>query len=186
MSGLSNPRGEPYILWSSQPQDDSFLLQVYASTRADEMALVNWSDEQKISFLQMQFNAQRQHYLSYYPHAEYSLICRPDNLPIGRMILDRSDDEILLMDIALLPEYRNAGIGEHLMRDLQNEARTKGKPIRLHVEMFNRARHLYERLGFSTIGENGIYLKMEWLPPQNEVDHKQKVEKDEVDARKTI
>ncbi len=128
------------------------------------MALVDWNEDQKADFLQMQFNAQRQHYLRYYPHAEYNLICLEDQRPIGRMIIDRSRDEILLMDIALLPAYRNAGIGMRLVQDLQNEARAKGLPVRLHVEAFSRALHLYERLGFARAGEEGIYLKMEWIP----------------------
>ena len=90
------------------------------------------------------------------------------------------------MDIALLPGYRNAGIGRRLVRDIQNEARAKGLPVRLHVELFNRAVHLYERLGFSRIGENGIYLKMEWLPSIDEATQNQKVEKDKIDAREAI
>jgi GNAT superfamily N-acetyltransferase len=186
MNGDSKHTGEQVILRPIKPQDDSFLFQVYASTRADEMGLVNWSEAQKADFLQMQFNAQRQHYLRYFPQAEYSLICLEDHRPIGRIIIDRSRDEILLMDIALLPGYRNAGIGRRLVRDIQNEARAKGLPVRLHVELFNRAVHLYERLGFSRIGENGIYLKMEWLPSIDEATQNQKVEKDKIDAREAI
>jgi ribosomal protein S18 acetylase RimI-like enzyme len=102
--------------------------------------------------------------LSYYPQAENSLICREDNLPIGRMIVDRSNEEIQLIDIALLPEYRNTGIGTYLILDLQNEAQIEGHPIYLYVEIFNPALRLYERLGFNKIGMEGIYFKMEWRP----------------------
>lgn len=164
MSNDSQSIANQIILRSIQPQDDSFLFQVYASTRTDEMALVNWSPQQKTDFLQMQFNAQRQHYSNYFPQAEYSLICREDNHPIGRIIIDRSKPEILLIDIALLPEYRNTGIGTRLIRDLLNEAQMKGQPIYLYVEAFNPAQRLYERLGFSKIELDGIYFKMEWQP----------------------
>ncbi len=164
MSSESKKIGIQVILRSIKPQDDAFLFRVYASTRMDEMALVDWSAKQKNDFLQMQFNAQRQHYLRYFPQAEYSLICREDNLPIGRIIIDRAKEEIILIDIALLPEYRNAGIGTCLIRGLMDEARKKRQPINLHVEVFNRARQLYERLGFSEIGMDGIYIKMEWRP----------------------
>jgi ribosomal protein S18 acetylase RimI-like enzyme len=164
MSNVSGNTGKQIILRSTQPQDDSFLFQVYASTRTDEMALVNWSAEQKTDFLQMQFSAQRLHYLNYFPHAEHSLICREDGRPIGRIIIDRSKDEILLIDIALLPEYRNTGIGTRLIRELLDEAQKKGQPVYLYVEVFNPAQHLYERLGFSKIGMEGIYFKMEWRP----------------------
>jgi ribosomal protein S18 acetylase RimI-like enzyme len=66
------------------------------------------------------------------------------------------------MDIALLPEYRNAGIGARLIRDLQNEAAQTGRSLRLHVETFNPALRLYERLGFHSVSASGIYLEMEW------------------------
>ncbi len=142
-------------------EDAVFLFQVYASTRAEEMALVDWTAAQKTAFLQMQFNAQAQHYRAYYPTATYHII-RRDDVPIGRMIINRSSEEILLMDIALLPEYRNAGIGTALIQELQGEAARTHRAVRLHVETFNPALRLYERLGFHPIAESGIYLEMEW------------------------
>jgi len=139
------------------------LYKVYASTRADEMAQVPWSAEQKRAFLDMQYNAQRQHYLAHYPTAAW-LVIQQGDAPIGRMIVERSAGEILLMDIALLPEQRNAGIGSGLVQDLMAEAGQAGKTVRLHVEFFNPALRLYERLGFVKIGEAGIYFEMEWRP----------------------
>jgi len=146
-----------------QLQDDAFLYQVYASTRADEMAITGWTAAQQGAFLQMQFNAQRQYYLEQYPTAEYHII-RCDGVDIGRLIVNREADEILLMDISLLPEHRNGGIGTALIRDLMAQAAQASKPIRLHVETFNRALHLYERLGFIKIQETGIHYEMEWRP----------------------
>ena len=186
MHSGSDHSGEQVILRPIAPQDDSFLYQVYACTRADEMALVKWSEEQITDFLWMQFNAQRQHYLQYFPKAEYSLICLEDHQPIGRIIIDRSGDEILLMDIALLPVYRNAGIGTRLVRDIQDEAQAKELPVHLHVEAFNRAVHLYERLGFTITGKDGIYLKMEWLPSNDEGTQIQTVEMEKINVRKTL
>src|SRR5688572_22204431 len=98
-----------------ETSDVQFLSQVYASTRTDEMALVNWADEQKAAFLQMQFNAQTEHYQIHYPRAEYHIIQR-EGAPIGRLITERSNNQLLVMDIALLPEYRNAGIGTTIIR----------------------------------------------------------------------
>jgi ribosomal protein S18 acetylase RimI-like enzyme len=186
MQNGSDHSGEQIILRPIAPQDDSFLFQVYASTRSDEMALVKWSEEQIADFLWMQFSAQRKHYLHYFPGAEYSLICLEDHQPVGRIIIDRSGDEILLMDIALLPGFRNAGIGTRLVLDLQDEAQAKGLPVHLHVEAFNRALHLYERLGFTIIGEDGIYLKMEWLPSDGERTQTQTAEKEKIYARETL
>lgn len=145
----------------AQAEDTAFQIAVYASTRAEEMALVSWSGEQVQAFVQMQFEAQRRHYTAYFPNAEYSIILRQE-VPIGRLIVSRSSAEILLMDIALLPEFRQAGIGTSLMRALMAEAQQAGLPLRLHVEINNPARRLYERLGFYPIGEQGIYIEMEW------------------------
>lgn len=144
-----------------RPEDEMFLLQVYASTRTEELALVNWTAPQKDAFLQMQFNAQRQSYRTQFPEAVYQIIQR-DDVAIGRLIIDRSGDELLLIDIALLPACRNAGIGTGLIRDLMAEAGRTGKALRLHVEFFNPAQRLYERLGFIKIGASGIYYEMEW------------------------
>jgi ribosomal protein S18 acetylase RimI-like enzyme len=144
-------------------EDDAFSLQVYASTRADEMAAVPWTDEQKQSFVEMQFNAQRTSYLQNQPQAEWLIVMR-DEQPIGRMIVDRMADEIILMDIALLPEHRNAGVGSKFLKDLMAEGEATGKKVTLHVESYNPAFRLYSRFGFKEVREEGFYLAMEWSP----------------------
>ncbi len=143
--------------------DDGFLFQVYASTRLDEMTLVDWTDAQKDTFLHMQFNAQRSSYLIQFPGALHQVILC-DDVPVGRIITDRSAGEIFIVDIALLPEHRNQRIGTKLLQDLKSEAAREGKLLRLHVEFFNPARHLYERLGFVGVGQSGLYFEMEWRP----------------------
>lgn len=145
------------------PADETFLYQLYASTRMEEMALVNWSVTQQTAFLHMQFNAQRQSYRMQFAEASEQIILR-DEAAIGRLMLNRTKQEILLVDIALLPQYRNAGIGTQLIHDLQAEASQTGKIVRLHVETLNPALRLYRRLGFSQIGESGIRLEMAWRP----------------------
>ena len=145
------------------PDDEGFLLRVYASTRAEEMALVPWNEEQKQAFVEMQFNAQKESYAQQFPEAEYHVILH-DGDPAGRLTVARSEKRILLIDISLLPAYRNLGIGSELIRDLKAEAQRTGKPLRLDVENFNPAHRLYERLGFKKIDEAGFYLQMEWRP----------------------
>ena len=142
-------------------EDEPFLFELYASTRSDEMALVGWDKPQQEAFLRMQFKAQRSSYAMQFPNADYRIIVH-DGRAAGRLIVDRSGDDILLIDVALLPEFRNAGVGSALMRQVMAEAARGGKALKLHVEKMNRARHLYDRLGFSTIGDNGIYLEMVW------------------------
>jgi len=143
--------------------DLPFLNRLYASTRADEMALLDWTEEQKIQFLSMQFNAQHSFYQEHFGQAEF-LIIEADSKPVGRVYLDRRADEIRLIDIALLPDQRNGGLGTALLKDLLAEGQSSGLPVRIHVESFNPAMRLYQRLGFQSVEDQGVYQLMEWRP----------------------
>jgi ribosomal protein S18 acetylase RimI-like enzyme len=140
------------------------LFRLYASTRADEMAMVvDWTDEQKEAFLRMQFQAQHAWYKEHYEGAQLDLILR-DGIPAGRLYVHRRADEIRLMDITLLPEHRGSGIGNSLLRELMAEAEAAGKPLTIHVEKYNPAMRLYHRLGFKPIADRGPYDLLEWRP----------------------
>jgi len=144
--------------------DADFLLALYTSTRADEMNLVDWTDEQKAAFLRMQFDAQTKHYLLHYPNAEYKIILR-DGVSIGRLLTENRGDHFLIMDIALLPEHRQFGIGTFLVEELKQEAVRLNLPLVLRVEFFNPAIRLYDRLGFVKTREvNSVYHEMVWTP----------------------
>jgi ribosomal protein S18 acetylase RimI-like enzyme len=143
------------------PDDRTHLLSVYASTREAELALVDWDAAQRAAFVEMQFNAQHAYYHEHYDGAAFDVIL-VDAQSAGRLYVDRQDDEIRIVDIALLPAYCNRGIGTTLLRGLQSEAAAAGKPLRIHVERFNPALRLYQRLGFRQIADRGVYLYMEW------------------------
>lgn len=143
--------------------DLHFLYAVYASTREAELALVDWPESQKTAFLQMQFNAQHQHYQRHYPKADF-LIILVDDQPTGRLYVDRWQDEIRIVDIALLPALRSQGIGSHLIQELLEEGTRTGRNVSIHVETFNPAFRLYQRLGFEVVEDKGVYLLMEWRP----------------------
>jgi ribosomal protein S18 acetylase RimI-like enzyme len=152
----------------ARPEDREHLLAVYASTRAEELAPVPWTEEQKAAFLAMQFGAQDADYKRNYAGADFSVI-EVDGQPAGRLYVERRPEEIRLIDIALLPSFRRSGIGTRLLRQLITEARERRIPLTIHVEMFNPARRLYERLGFAPVAEHGIYLLMERRPEAAEV-----------------
>jgi ribosomal protein S18 acetylase RimI-like enzyme len=156
-------------LRSATSEDEAFLLNLFATTRSDELALINWEKNQKRAFIVMQFKAQSQQYVMRYPHAQNSIILWNDD-PIGRLLLDRGELEFTLVDVALLPAYRGTGIGTHLIEDLVKQATALGKPIRLHVYASSAAKRLYERLGFSQIGGDAAYLEMMWVPPGSRSD----------------
>ena len=92
------------------PEDQAFLYEVYASTRADEMARLDWHEAQKRAFLRMQFEAQHKDYTARYRGARFDIM-ELDGEPIGRLYVDRRKGEIHVIDIALLPAYRGRGIG---------------------------------------------------------------------------
>jgi GNAT superfamily N-acetyltransferase len=141
--------------------DLPFLYQVYASTRAEELAPVPWSEAQKAAFLTMQFRAQHTEYQRNYPDTAWLVVLRAGE-PAGRLYLDRGDIEYCVIDIALLPEHRGHGLGAAIMRDLMDEAGRAGKRLAIHVEKFNPAMHLYRRLGFQTVEDKGVYDLMHW------------------------
>ena len=146
------------------PEDMPFLLRLYRSTREDELAMiVDWSDEQKDWFILMQFNAQHAWYQEHYVGATFDLIL-VDGVPAGRLYVHHREREIRLVDISFLPEFRNRGFGTNLLRNLLAEAEAAGKPLTIHVEKFNPAMRLYQRLGFTRIDETGPYDLMEWKP----------------------
>lgn len=160
-----NPRdfGAKITLRPAAAEDEEFLYQLYASTRAQEMDLAGWDAAQTASFLQMQFRAQTQSYRLQFPHAVTQIVLSHD-VAIGRLVTDCTDIAILLMDIALLPTYRKRGIGTYLMQALQAEAARSGKEVHVYVQATNPAQRLYQRLGFVAEGEPGIYFEMRWRP----------------------
>ena len=143
-------------------EDRAILYNIYASTRIEEIARLNWSKKQKDEFLHMQFTAQHSYYQNQFTRADFNLILN-DKQVIGRLYLDRREDEFRIIDIALLPSHRNKGIGKALMEDILAEAKMAEKPVRIHVEKQNPALNLYNRLGFTQIGDTEVYYLMEWI-----------------------
>lgn len=151
------------ILRPASEADTAFLAAVYASTREAELTQTDWTPGQKASFCAMQSVAQETHYRQNYPAARY-LVIEHGKQPAGRLYLVHWEKEIRIMDLALLPDFRNLGIGSHLLRELQREAASFGKLLSIHVETFNPAVRLYRRLGFVLAEDKGVYQLMTWTP----------------------
>ena len=159
---IALPRGGTLTLRAVTADDDAFLLSVYDSTRAAELDQVQWEEGQREAFLKWQFEMQRREYDARFPDAEYDVILI-DGEPTGRIWIGRTDKEIRLLDIAILPAFQNRGAGTILLRKLIDEAKATGKRLRHMVFVLNNNAHrFYERLGFVVIDDLGGYKHMEW------------------------
>ena len=166
MSATTTPDREPdaapaITLRQAQPADEEFLRAVYASTRAAELSVVPWTEAQRAAFINMQYDAQQHDYRTRFPAAAHNVVLR-DSQRVGRLLVARTAEEIRILDLTLLPEHRNAGIGTALLRDLQAEAQAAGKPARIYVESFNPSLSLFARLGFARVAEQGAHYLLEW------------------------
>jgi ribosomal protein S18 acetylase RimI-like enzyme len=143
--------------------DDPFLFELYATTRASEMALVPWTNTQKQAFLQMQFTAQKNSYAKEYPDAQHAVICR-DEEPVGRLYLARCQDCFRILDITVADRCRNKGIGSSVLKEILQEAIQAGKPTTIYVERVNPSMRLFERLGFSIASVRDFTVLLERRP----------------------
>lgn len=146
-------------------EDDPFLLEVYGTTRADELSQVEWAEGQMEVFVRWQFDLQRREYDARFPDARYQLILI-DGEPAGRFWVGEDEEQIRLLDIALLPQFQKRGAGTVLLKELMKEAASAGKLLRHMVFVLNNDAHrFYERLGFVVIEDLGAYKHMEFRPP---------------------
>jgi GNAT superfamily N-acetyltransferase len=156
------PDGGTVELRLVSESDNEFLLSLYASTREDELAQVEWPEGQKEIFLRWQLDLQRREYETRFPDADYRVIV-VDQQPAGRIWTGADDEQIRLLDIALLPDFQNRGVGTALLEKLKMHADTERKALRHMVFVLNNnAERFYERLGFKQIEDFGAYKHMEW------------------------
>lgn len=144
-------------------QDRDLLLALYGSTRVDELSVVSWGDAEKAAFVRMQFEAQDASYRQSYPNGRF-LVVLVAGVPVGRLYFARLASELRLVDLTLLPARRGRGTGSTLMAWLLALADRDDLPVTLHVEPWNPARRLYERIGFRSLEQRGIYEFMRREP----------------------
>lgn len=143
--------------------DEAFLLALYASTRAHELAQVPWNAEQKHTFLKMQFMAQKTSYAATHPNAQHDVIYR-ETEPVGRLYIDRAADRLHILDITIAERRRNEGVGSAVLRGIIQESEQAGKPVTIYVETFNPSMRLFERLGFRRAKVTDFQALLERLP----------------------
>jgi ribosomal protein S18 acetylase RimI-like enzyme len=149
------------VLRPASDADHDFLVELYGSTREEELSQVLWAPGQREAFVRMQFAFQDTEYRRVNPQGSFDVI-EVDGRRAGRLIVDRRPDDIRIVDISLLPQARGHGVGARLIGDLLEEGRRTGRTVSIHVEVHNRAAGLYRRLGFTVAAEHGVHRRMEW------------------------
>jgi ribosomal protein S18 acetylase RimI-like enzyme len=152
-------------LREATPEDMEFLARLYFDTRRQEVSAWGWPPEQQELFLRMQFDAQSRSYRAAFSDATDRIICL-DGSAVGRMLVGQEPGAMHLVDIALLEEHRNCGIGTSLLRQLLQECEMQDRTLRLQVLQGNPAIRLYQRMGFVQSGADPMYVQMEWTPPR--------------------
>jgi ribosomal protein S18 acetylase RimI-like enzyme len=148
---------------SAAAGDEPFIEKLLKATLADELMASAWPGQMRAKLLDMQYRARRQSAVAQYPNTGVEIVAA-DGEDVGWLVVARTQDAIHLVDIAILPECRGAGTGSALLRGLVEESEQSRRPIRLHVLLTNRARHLYDRFGFVRIGGDEINDLMERRP----------------------
>ncbi len=145
--------------------DEEKLCQIYSSTRKEELAqLADWTVMQKEIFLKSQFTAQHTYYQNNYKGAHFWVIEYGSQI-IGRLYLHTHYEgkSMRIIDISLLPEWRNKGLGKQILLAVMELAGSMNRSVTIHVESFNRAMKMYKKLGFVLVSQtNGVYHLLEW------------------------
>jgi GNAT superfamily N-acetyltransferase len=142
------------------PADYQLLASVYRSTRQPELELLGLAELELAAFVNFQFEAQSRHYAAYYPRAGHWVVL-VDGHAAGRLVVEHSEPAVLIVDIALLPSFRRAGVGKAVVGRLIEEANRRRVPVTCHVEARNPALLFWRRLGFAPTGGDGVYLALE-------------------------
>jgi ribosomal protein S18 acetylase RimI-like enzyme len=156
----------PIALREATAEDLSFLARLYRDTRQDVEGW-GWPQEQQEWFLRMQFDARQRSYAAAFPHAKDRIVYVEDT-PAGRILVDHEPAGLHLIDIALLREFRNRGVGGELIGGLQKECAQEGWTLRLQVAADNPAIRLYRQLGFAETGADALYMQMIWTLAESE------------------
>lgn len=148
--------------------DEPLLVRLFAEEKARDFAPLGLRPEQLQPLMEMQFRARQAGYAQAFPAATDFILCLEDGTAAGRHLVERQADCYRCIDIAVLSEHRNRGIGTWALRQMQQIAALEPVPFRLRVMKGNPALRLYERLGFIRASADELSYEMEWQSPRNE------------------
>jgi GNAT superfamily N-acetyltransferase len=142
----------------AEPRDADFLRELFAESRPDFDLLPL---DLRSSIVDLQVRAQRSHYAAAYPAANEDILVA-DGVDVGRLMINRGDESVRIIDITVRSSCRGQGIASRILREVVETAEQAGVPVGLSVWSSNTtARRVYERLGFTVVGDAGGYLEMQ-------------------------
>jgi ribosomal protein S18 acetylase RimI-like enzyme len=141
-------------LRSARHDDRDFLYALNEATMREHVEHVwGWDDQEQVAFFEDRF------------HPDGWQVIEANGEAIGVLIVEESEDEIYLAEIQIAPAWQGRGIGSSVMRSLMKRAAASGKPLTLRVLHVNdRARALYERLGFQKFKAIETHTYLHWAP----------------------
>ncbi|AGY75266.1 GNAT family N-acetyltransferase [Clostridium autoethanogenum] len=150
-------------LCPAEPKDYEFLLKVFKEGRPELNFISNLSEEKKEDIIVEQFKIQQQQLARMYPKAEFYIVKLNDE-SVGRLYLHRGEANYRILEIGLLEQYRNQGIGRRTMKLIIENAIKERKNLSLQVIWFNNKAFLfYEKLGFKITENNNIFCEMQYI-----------------------
>ncbi|WP_155854368.1 GNAT family N-acetyltransferase [Arthrobacter sp. MA-N2] len=112
------------------------------------------------ALLEMQQQAQHQQWSELWG-GNGNVVVEVDDVPAGRIWTAWRTRYVRIVDIALLPEFRGAGLGGRLLGDVCEAADIAGLDVRLNVARDNVAAvALYQRNGFVTEEAGAVFLSL--------------------------
>lgn len=150
-----------FALRDETADDLPFLRQLFLWERWPMFADLPLPADQKTALINGQFDLQHRQYAANHPGARF-LILSDAAGPVGRICVADSAGDLLLVDVLIRPDRRGQGIGAALLGGLVDTARAQGCGVRLRVHKGNPAQALYERLGFRTVADDDVAVRMEW------------------------
>jgi GNAT superfamily N-acetyltransferase len=145
----------PLTLRPADETDRDFVRLIYFSTQRHIIeALFGWRGD----------DVEEEKFASFYDMSATSIIVY-DGVDVGWTTVQTRPDHIELEHLYLTPARQGHGIGSNIVHSLIEHAQVAALPLRLATAKMNRARRLYERLGFVETETDEFKVYMEWRSP---------------------
>ena len=143
--------------------DEAFRFALFCAARPPGEDFSPLGPEMAQRMLRHQFLAQNHSYRKDFPDARFEIVTL-DDAPVGYVIVHIGTAEARIVDLAILPGRRSAGLGEAVVRGAAAEAAARALPLRASVLKGNAgALRFCRRIGFAPIGEIApFYIALEW------------------------